>query len=374
MKFFKKNKRKKNEMNKKIISLSISFTPVTEGFLAVVRSTSGDDGVFIATLGTKTLVYKKSEFLESELFHAHFLKFLGFNTPMMTVLNSKESNRVTRQEPFLDAIKKSNLNIQSAKDALIATKSKRDSDSDSDSDSGSGSDSDTTLYRDASKKIFELNSEDRLLQIEYVPSSNLKESGRLTETNPSKLLQDMGQLLIYDLLVRNYDRFNLYTIYRDLFHECTLTGDEAIDFFCGNAGNFLISTDGQLVVIDTISTPDFNNSSFSESIANKYFEKLNQILENPSKLKRLCEDCVTDKLLEILETSKEKHRAYYAKEMYKGCMLFLNALEQKSQSMVSYIQSIQDHLIKTYPYLNADALSNTTRLVLMGIEKIGKRI
>ena len=258
----------------KIVSLTESelYFPDWSNISTVIRSSQGDTGVYIVNVSDYLYVIKHSENPISEFINHHLIQLLGLESIATRFASADEVASIRSNAVFNSRVFALNESIES----------KLETSSDDSSNASGGK---QPLNLSAINHFLVMPFQEGVTFKEYI--SPLLNPFDGFKASKEKLIKDLGQLLVIDLWVRNYDRFDLSSLAELLFFEFGKDDVNEKEFLWGNFGNYMIY-ENQLMTLDTITTFHFHEAKMTEeeiqAHLDLYINRLKPILNSPKEL------------------------------------------------------------------------------------------
>ncbi len=216
----------------------------------VIRSEYGQDGIYFISDGEKRQVLKAPETPDAELFLTFLANSFGLNTPAVRVIRPNSLEYIDMIEAIKPYIENSNASLRAEQE------------------------------QEHNKSEYEQNlelMEKRELDLETLPPFFLMEDiggrslrdftqqdlkswyGDDENLNPKgqKIFNDLGKLLVFDVLIRNIDRFVFWK----------LPGIGEIESALGNLGNIFIKDETkELFVIDSLTDRNVEIAEYANAV------------------------------------------------------------------------------------------------------------
>lgn len=230
----------------------------------VIRSQYGQDGVYFISDGQLERVLKAPESPYSELFLTLLAKSFDLNTPDIKAICSENAQYEEIIRYIKPEIEKSNTNLR---EAQKQEEQKNEYDRD---------------FELIEKRILNLDSSPTFFLMENLEGRSLRDitCKKLTDWYGTdeqlngvgrKFFKDLGKLLVFDLLVRNVDRFIFWQ----------LPGIGEVESALGNIGNiFIQDSTKELIVIDSLTDMNIEVVEYAACVKEILTRTLNALPDN----------------------------------------------------------------------------------------------
>jgi hypothetical protein len=230
----------------------------------VVRSEYGQDGVYFINDGQTEQVLKAPESPYSELFLTLLAESLDLNTPEVKVIradNQEYEDIVRYVKPYIE---KSNVKLREAQKQQ-EQKNEYERDLELIEKRTLNLDSSPTFFLMENLKGRSLRDVTRIdLRDWYGADEQLNGTGQ-------KFFKDLGKLLVFDLLVRNVDRFIFWQ----------LPGIGEVESALGNIGNiFIQDSNKELIVIDSLTDTNIEVLEYAKAVKEILARTLDALPDN----------------------------------------------------------------------------------------------
>lgn len=230
----------------------------------VIRSEYGQDGVYFVNDRERRQVLKAPESPYAELFLTFLAKSFGLNTPTFRAIRPDSSEYTSMIEALKPHIEESNASLRAAQEQEYKK-----------------SDSERNLEL-IEKRTLDLESLPTFFLMEDLGGRSLRDvtqqdledwygEDEVLNLIGQKFFTDLGKLLVFDILIRNVDRFIFWK----------LPGIGEIESALGNLGNFFIRDETkELTVIDSLSDRNVEVADYANAVKEVLAKTLNALPDN----------------------------------------------------------------------------------------------